>query len=66
MASEVVNFDALYESVIKNLPVCLKVYENFEKTLQKNKDGHHDIDVLVNSLNENLDKDVLKTMHIFN
>jgi len=66
LASEVVNFDALYDSVIKNLPVCLKVYENFEKTLQKDKNGHHDIDVLINSLNENLDKDVLKTMHIFN
>lgn len=29
LASETVNFEALYELVLKHLPTCLKVYENF-------------------------------------
>jgi hypothetical protein len=30
LASEVINFEALYESVTRHLPICLKIYENFE------------------------------------
>jgi len=48
------------------MPVCLKIYEKFERILQKNPDTEDDIDILISSLSETLDKDVIKTMHIFN
>lgn len=66
LSSEVINFEALYESVIKHLPICLKIYENFVNTMNKNESDLHDIDVLLKSVDETLDKDVLKTMDIFN
>ena len=34
--------------------------------MQKNPDTADDIDILISSLSETLDKDVIKTMHIFN
>lgn len=66
LASEVINFEALYESVIKHLPVCLKIYENFVNIMKKTNEVPYDIESLLKSVDETLDKDVLKTMDIFN
>ena len=65
LASETVNFEALYELVFKHLPTCLKVYENFQSTLQKEA-PQHELDKLLKSVNESLDRDVLRTMDVFN
>ena len=65
LASETVNFEALYELVLKHLPTCLKVYENFQSTLEK-KEEPHDLNHLLKSINDSLDRDVLRTMDTFN
>ena len=33
MARESINYEYLYTTIVKNLPICLKIYENFVKTL---------------------------------
>jgi hypothetical protein len=43
MARESINYDFLYHTIESNLPVCKKIYENFVKTLNGQKDGLHDI-----------------------
>jgi hypothetical protein len=65
LARENVNHELLYDTIINFLPISLKFFDNFENRMQK-QENSHEIDNLIKSVNDPLERDILKTMQVFN
>jgi len=65
LARENVNHELLYDTVINYLPICLKFFDNFESSMKK-QDSVNEFEAMLKSINDPLEKDILKTFDVFN
>ena len=62
LARENVNHELLYDTIINFLPISLKFFDNFENRMQK-QENSHEIDNLIKSVNDPLERDILKIIN---